>query len=33
MVDVPFALYEYDAAFSRFFGQTVRELARAQSAA
>jgi hypothetical protein len=28
---VPFALYEYDDAFSRFFGQTVRALARARS--
>jgi len=31
MVTVPFALYEYDAAFSRFFGDTVRSLARARS--
>lgn len=28
---MPFALYEYDAAFSRFFGQAVRALARARS--
>lgn len=31
MVGVPFALHEYDAAFSQFFGQTVRALARARS--
>ena len=28
---MPFALYEYEDAFSRFFGQTVRALARARS--
>jgi hypothetical protein len=28
---MPFALYEYDAAFSDFFGETVRTLARARS--
>ncbi len=28
---MPFALHEYDAAFSRFFGETVRALARARS--
>ena len=31
MENVPFALYEYDAAFSLFFGQAVRALARARS--
>jgi hypothetical protein len=30
-VRVPFALYEHDAAFSRFFGETVRTLACARS--
>lgn len=31
MWKVPFALYEYDVAFTRFFGDTVRTLARARS--
>lgn len=31
MLRVPFALHEYDAAFSQFFGQTVRALALARS--
>jgi hypothetical protein len=30
-MSMPFALYEYDAAFSRFFGQTMRVLAQAHS--
>lgn len=28
---MPFALHEYDAAFSRFFSQTMRVLAQAHS--
>jgi hypothetical protein len=31
MPSVPFALYEYDAAFTRLFGETLRTLARARS--